>query len=144
MQKVITCWMVEVWGQIGYAGAEKFAKNDVFLNFAWEGRVGPGRDPKIWTPRMTLRSIGILEHRKRSQECSWPPPPPTAFYGLSLCDFSSFFLILRKIRFRIDWKWFQKDRSKDGGGIHEKRCFLDFCVGGKSQTGSGPQNSWSP
>ena len=47
MQKVITCRMVEVWGQIGYAGAEKFAKNDVFLNFAWEGRVGPGRDPKI-------------------------------------------------------------------------------------------------
>ena len=34
MQKVITRRLVKVWGRYGYADAEKFAKNNVFLNFA--------------------------------------------------------------------------------------------------------------
>ena len=39
--------------------AAVFTKNDVFLDFAWEKRVGMGRDLKIRYPRKDLHRIGF-------------------------------------------------------------------------------------
>ena len=39
-----------------------FMKDNVFSIFAWEGRVGLSRDPKIRDPRKDLHRIGFSNH----------------------------------------------------------------------------------